>query len=412
MIAGALAASATVVLAGCGGGSDDDGSGKVAISAEMGPKGDPALVKGDPKAGPADQRIPITRKGVPTAIYAAPVREAEEGMRVRAIATVTLTKCAITDYLPNNRAHTACQGTKTYDYDPVEIETSFKLVGGGDKPDLSGPSQVLGETQTTKCTTAIHHCSISQDYEVTLTADEIDAVRSEKKNGYNWMVFEATAKSPKAKGCARPKPSQCNVLAVETQKGTAMYWIQATGDIAEAVPDLPRDTTPATDHIDVLPNHSNKNKVRRAVYSIELGPGEPIGDLVDRQMEIDSLVNISEKLPMAPDVAGYVVLSDKPTGIKGRYLISNTYDSGKTGNNGGNCDKSCKLDTPSVVTSILPCDVEANRRYVNLVLASSRAAAKPGERVQVEDGGYIQVTRAYPAEANENPKKVPSSCQE
>jgi len=197
----------------------------------MGPKGEPALVKGDPQAGPADQRVPITAKGVPTAIYAAPVREANDGMRVRAIATVTLTKCAITDYIPNQRAHTACQGTRRYGYDPVRIETAFRLVGGDEHPDLTGPSQALGQTVTTTCTTAIHHCSISQDYEEVLDDAEIAAVRKEGK--FNWVVFEATASAPQAAGCAPPKPARCNVLAVETQKGTAMYWIQADGDIAE-----------------------------------------------------------------------------------------------------------------------------------------------------------------------------------
>ncbi len=376
----------------------------------MGPKGDPALVKGDPQAGHADQRVPITAKGVPTAIYTAPVREANDGMRVRAIATVTLTKCAITDYLPNQRAHTACQGTGHYGYDPVRIETAFKLVGGDEQPDLNGPSQTLGQTVTTKCTTAVHHCSISQDYEEILDDAEIAAVRREGK--FNWIVFEATASAPQAAGCSPPKPSRCNVLAVETQKGTAMYWIQADGDIAEPDGTLPRDATAATDTIDVLPNHTNKNKVRQVVYSVELGPGDPIDGLVDQQMEIDSLVNVSEKLPQAPDVAGYVVLSDSPTGINGRFLISNTYDTGKTGNNGGNCDGTCKLTTPAAVTSVLQCDADAGRRYVNLVLASSRAAAKPGEVVEIADGGYIQVTRAYPAEANEDPRRNPASCRE
>jgi len=106
------------------------------------------------------------------------------------------------------------------------------------------------------------------------------------------------------------------------------------------------------------------------------------------------------------------VLSDSPTGIKGRYLISNTYDPGKTGNNGGNCDSTCETSTPAVVTSILPCDVADGRRYVNLVLAGSRVAAKPGETVDVLDGGYLQVTRSYPAAANQDPKRDPASCRE
>ena len=40
-------------------------------------------------------------------------------------------------------------------------------------------------------------------------------------------------------------------------------------------------------------------------------------------------------------MASYIVLSDSATGIKGRFLISDSYDPGKTGNAGGNCDTSC-----------------------------------------------------------------------
>ncbi len=394
-------------MMGCG--DDQSGDGKVSISADTGPKGDPRLVKGDPSAGAADQRIPVTRSGAPTAIYRAPVREASDGMRVRAIATVTLTKCAITDYIPNNRAHTACQGTRRYTYDPVKIETVFRLVGGDDAPDLSGPSQTLGEAQTTTCTTAVHHCSISQDFEETLDDAEIDVARS-KGGPFKWIVLEATATSPKARGCSRPDPAQCNVMAVETQKGTAMFWVQADGDIPE--PDsLPKDTTADPDTVKVLANHSNKNKVRSVVYSVDLGSGGDLSELVGQQMEIESKVKIGEKLPQPPDVSGYIVFSDSPTGIKGRYLISNTYDPGKTGNNGGNCDTTCETSTPAVVASILPCDVADGRRYVNLVLAGSRVAAKPGETVDVLDGGYLQVTRSYPADANEDPKRDPASCR-
>jgi hypothetical protein len=49
---------------------------------------------------------------------------------------------------------------------------------------------------------------------------------------------------------------------------------------------------------------------------------------------------------------------------------------------------------------------------VNLVLAGSRVAAKPGETVDVLDGGFLGVTRSYPAAANEDPRHDPASCQE
>ena len=74
------------------------------MSSDTGPKGDPGLVKGDPASGSQNQRVPITNSGTATAIYQAPVRELEDGMRLRAIANVTLTKCEITDYIPTTGA--------------------------------------------------------------------------------------------------------------------------------------------------------------------------------------------------------------------------------------------------------------------------------------------------------------------
>jgi len=375
------------------------------MSADMGPKGDPALVKGDPSSATQDQRVPVTTGGVPTAIYQAPARALSDGMRLRAMATVTLTKCAITDYLPNNREHTACQGTREYDYDPVEIETSFRLVGGDSEPDLSGPSKMLGNPLRYRCTTAVHHCTISQEDEVVLDAGDL----GKDPSRYRWLVFEATASSPEARGCKPPTAKGCNVLAVETQKGTAMYWIQADGDVPETG-DNPRDDTAATKTLDVLPNKSNKNKVRRVVYSVELAPEGQIDGLRGEQFEIEAKGRVRERLPQAPDLASYIVLSDSPTGIDGRFLISNSYDPDKTGNAGGNCDHTCEAEAAAAVVTILPCDVAAGRRYINVVGAASRMAAHPGETVHVLPGGFLEVTHAYPAAANASPETADDTC--
>ena len=91
------------------------------------------------------------------------------------------------------------------------------------------------------------------------------------------------------------------------------------------------------------------------------------------------------------------MLGDSPTAIDGRYLISDSYDENKTGNDGGNCDTSCVQERSAVVTSILGCDVNAGRRYVNLVADASRAAARKGEKVRIAHGGYLEVTRTYTA---------------
>ncbi len=349
--------------------------------------------------------MPITASGTATAIYEAPVRELEAGMRLRAIANVTLSKCAITDYIPHNRANTACQGTREYDYDPVAIETSFRLVGGERKPDLSGPSKPLGKSLRYRCTTAIHHCTVSQEEEMVLDAGDL----GKDPSRYKWVVFEATARAPQAKGCKPPDAKGCNVLAVETQKGTAMYWIQADADVPE-LDDKPKDDTAETKKLKVLPNQSNENKVRRVVYSVELASSGGIDGLQGRQFEIEAKGRIRERLPQAPDIASYIVLSDSPTGIEGRFLISNSYDPNKTGNAGGNCDSSCEAEAAAAVVTILPCDVAAGRRYVNVVSGASRMAAHPGETVDVLPGGFLEVTHAYPAAANASPATGDDSC--
>lgn len=392
-----LSAVFLALATGCGGSSDSGG--RVSIETDAGPDGDPVLVA-DKAAGPASARVPVTTKGVPTVIYKVPVRTLSEGMRLRAIATVTLTKCAITDYLPSQRAHTACQGTRRYGYDPVEIQTGFKLADGDSASDLAS-AKSLGPMKKTTCTTAIHHCTISADYDVTLAADDLG---SDPK----WVVFEATASSPKARGCKPPKASSCNVLAVETQKGTAMYWVQADGSVNQPS-HLPADTSANVAELPVLINHGNKNGARKVIYSAPLSSSADFDGLKGSQMEVDSLLKIGEKLPQAPDIAGYLVLSDSPTSISGRYLISDSYDPGKTGNAGGNCDRTCANGRPAVVTTILDCDVSTGRRFVNLVADGSRAAARPGETVDVLDGGYVKITRLYDAAASLD-EDTGSSC--
>jgi hypothetical protein len=386
-----LSVALLALVAGCGGSSSDSG-GKVSIETDTGPDGNPALIS-DAAAGPAHARVPITTKGAPTMIYEVPVRELSEGMHLRAIATVTLTKCEITDYEPNNRAHTACQGTRKYTYDPVEVETGFALADGDSASDLAA-AKPLGPVKKTSCTTAVHHCTITADYETEVSSGDLS-------DDPKWVVFTATATSPKAKGCKPPKAADCNVLAVETQKGTAMYWVQADGNVSQPSK-LPGDTSENVKELPVLINHGNKNGARKVIYSAELSPSDGFASLKGAQMEVDSLLKIGEKLPQAPDIAGYLVLSDSPTGISGRYLISDSYDPGKTGNAGGNCDRSCANGRPAVVTTILDCDVKAGRRYVNLVADGSRAAARAGEKVDVLDGGYVKVTHLYGAGVSVN----------
>ncbi len=387
-------------LAACGGEeAGEEGETDVLIETDTGPTGLPGLRAPDNASGTQNERVPITTKGVPTVLYAVKVDELEAGVRVGGIATVTLTKCEITDYMPNARSYTACEGTKVYKYDPVEIESGFRLVGGGNAPDLSDEGTEIGDSMTTTCTTAIHHCTLSQE-----TVDELSS-GDVPSGGEGWLVYEASAKAPQAAACNDQDPRACNVLAIEEQKGTAMYGVRVKGDPVSKTT-LPTDSSPASENLRVLIDRGDKDTVRDVVYSVPLASKGGLKGIEGDQMVIEARLVVDEKLPQAPDIANYLVLSDKPNSIEGRYLISDSYDPGKTGNNGENCDRSCDFTRPAAVTTILKCDVEAGRRYVNFVADGSRARAKPGETVQIQDGGYLKVSEYYLADETSDKQSV------
>lgn len=378
-------------LAACGGDEPgEEGDTNVLFDTDHGPVGLPGLRGPDKASGDQNERVPITTDGVPTAVYAVRLDDLEAGVRVGAIATVTLTKCEITDYMPNARSFTGCEGTKVYRYDPVSITSSFRLVGGSGSPDLGGSGTTIGEPVKTSCTTAIHHCTLSQQSLVELSGSEAP------DSGSGWLVYEVAAKSPRAVKCGGEDPATCNVLAVEAQKGTAMYGVRVKGEPVSR-DSLPADETPKKDRLRVLIDRGDKNDVRNVVYSVPLSSANGLKQIEGDQMVVEARLAIEEKLPQAPDIANYLVLAEKPGSIQGRYLLSDSYDSGKTGNNGENCDRSCDFTRPAAITTILKCDVKAGRRFINFVADGSRARAKRGETVQVVDGGYLKVTDYYDA---------------
>ena len=195
------------------------------------------------------------------------------------------------------------------------------------------------------------------------------------------------------------------MLAVETQKGTAMYGVRVRGEPAGSQ-SLPEDTTADSPELDVLIDRGDKNVARNVVYSVPLSSASGLKDLRGDQMVVEAKLAITEKLPQAPDIANYLVLSDRPGSIRGRYLLSDSYDPDKTGNNGENCDGSCEFTRPAAVTTILRCDVRAGRRFVNLVADGSRADAKRGEKITVADGGYLKVTEIYDADITSDEQSV------
>ena len=384
----AVALAAVFPGLGCGG--DDESKRRVAIEVDGTAKGDPRLL-GGPSGDLQQQRVAITPTGVPTAIFAARLDDLAAGDQLRALSTVTVTKCHKTDYEPAQRAHTGCQYTKRYAYDPVEVETRFRLVGAsGNRPDLDSTGVRLGAPNELSCTDLRHHCTVINLGESTLdesvTDDELE-----------WVVLEMTARSPKASSCEPRKPADCEVLAVEVQKGTAMYVVDVRGDVPQPA-NLPRDTGEDLAELEVIDDETQGNARsagRRVVYSIPLSKKGEEKSLLGDQFEVGALLRVeSEDKAFAPLITSYIVLSNRREGTTGRYLVSDSYSPARTGNTGQNCAGRCAYLRGAAATVVLPCDVRAGRRFVNLVAGAARDVAPPGEKVRVLKGG-MRVVRYY-----------------
>ncbi len=202
---------------GCGN-DDDGGSENLQVEAVAPPTGDPALDQGS--GTHVYDRVAVTPQGRPAAVYALKIKDLKPGTWVGGRSSLTVTKCAHTDYDPTARAATGCVGTKRYTYDPVTVTTQLKLVPDkGGKPDVTASGVALQSPQTMQCTTALHHCVPANEAGTELSSSDVSDSGTDM-----WLILSVEATSSKAAPCAaNAKPSQCNVLAVETQKYTAMY---------------------------------------------------------------------------------------------------------------------------------------------------------------------------------------------
>jgi hypothetical protein len=387
----ALAAiGAAQALAGCGG---DDGGGALAVKADRPPVGDPALGSSSRSSGP--DRIPITRNGRPVAVYAIKLRDLSEGTYVGGGSSLTVTKCHHTDYDPTQRASTGCVGTRRYRYNPVEVTTQLLLVGDRNgRPDLSDSGIALEDPQTIRCTDLQHHCVPVNIASKQLSSDDVSG------GGDRWLILKLAAKSPHATRCDREaKARQCNVLALETQKYTAMYGATSGEAFTALAEKPPADTSANVTRLRTVDDNEPRGPSERVVYSVELAEKGELRGLLGNQLIAEGNLKVSESERFPPLVSGYLVLADSPRRISGRYLSSDTYDAARRGDTGGNCSRRCAYVKPGVATRIARCDVKAGRRYVNLVAYSVRDAARRGESVRVEEGGSLEVLN-FPSDAD------------
>jgi hypothetical protein len=393
-IAISLVASAAAIL-GLGCGADDQPKPRVVIEVDGSAEGDPALL-GGPAGDSQQQRVPITPEGIPTAVFAARVRDVASGDELRVLSTVTVTKCHETDYDPRRRSYTGCEFTHRYGYNPIDVETRFRLVSdSAGKPDLGSGGVQIGETNRTTCTDLKHHCTV---------IDIGEAELGDSAEGLDWVVLEMTASSPKASACRPRKPARCEVLAVEVQKGTAMYVVDVRGEVEQ--PDsLPRDRTADRGRLPVVNDESegaSRQAGRQVVYSIPLSEKGREKDLLGDQFEVGALLRVgSETRAYAPLITSYIVLASRPTAVEGRYLVSDSYSPARTGNTGENCSGKCAYLRGAAATVILPCDVRAGRRFVNLVAGAARDVAPSGRTARILEGG-LRVVRYYDDQVSAN----------
>ena len=112
-------------------------------AADTGPKGDSRAGQGRPRVRLPEPARPDhelgSRRRRSTGSRS---RTSRTGCACGAIATVTLTKCAITDYIPNNREPHRLRGHPRLRLRPGrDRDAASALVGGDAKPDLSGPDE-------------------------------------------------------------------------------------------------------------------------------------------------------------------------------------------------------------------------------------------------------------------------------
>jgi hypothetical protein len=400
-----------LALAGCGSdhsarhadGSHASAGPHVSIAVDRSIQGDQRLLAG-PRNDLQRQRVAITPKGIPTALFAVRVRHLDEDVQLRAVSTVTVTKCLHTDYHPEERAHTGCQYTKHYDYSPVRVKTAFRAYPDAHgEPDLSSPGMPVGRPKRSKCNDVKHHCTM-----LNLGRTRLD--RAALRRRPEWVVMEMTARSPKAARCRSHRAHDCQVLAVEVQKGQVMYLAGVDRDVPQSVR-LARGTRELVHELNVVDNigdGTGRKSERRVLYSIRLSRGERIESLAGDQLEVGARVRVSSTLRrVAPLVTTYFVLSKSRDGTTGRYLESDSYSPARSGNAGQNCVGACAFARNTMATAILPCDIKAGRRYLNLVAGAARDSASAGDRTVAVGQGEMRLIRYYESKYSE---PTPGRC--
>lgn len=341
--------------------SEDRASGQLTVRSDNQEKGDPAL---------GSDRIRITPSGLWTKVFWVRLDDLARGEEILSRVNIQLTWCRPSDRTSGSGS--SCEGTAPYGFSPT-IEWRLVLAreqGSSGSP--AGGGTPIGRRQRMVCTAKVHHC-------VPVAFGELEV--GARDQGDRYVVLEVRARDERARPCRPAVPRRCNVLQLSQDEGRLGVVREAD---SELTPSAKRSSKERVRRLRVAGTTAQKGALARVIYSQEFDRPGPL--LVKGRLD----ASFDTAYPVPPLVSKSLVLADSPTSTEGATIEPQ---------NGENCQGSCSYLQPGVMPCLTEADIEAGRRYVNLVAFSAResAFARTGRRVGIEDGGYL-ATRQYAAE--------------
>jgi hypothetical protein len=188
------------------------------------------------------------------------------------------------------------------------------------------------------------------------------------------------ARDPEATRCKPARPSKCNVLQLSHDEGRMGVVRETRSGLDPKTVTVERERVRA---LKLAKTKQQKKKFERVLYSIELENPGPV------LIEGNLIAKFALDYPTPPLVNKQLILASSPTATNGDTVEPQ---------NGENCHGTCRFLQPGLLPCLKREDLDAGRRYLNLVVFSSRASpyAKPSHRVRITHGGYLSA-RQYDA---------------
>lgn len=345
-------------LAGCGGDESEADAALIVRSDN--------LEKGDPALGP--ERIRITPRGLWTPVFEVELDDLRAGEQILAGVGIQVTNCTASDLTESSDS--SCKGTAPYSFNPT-VDTKLMLSPRGPGGKLEPGGVQMGPTGHRNCTKKLHHC-------VPVQLGRAKVGRGE--TGDSFVVLMVRARDPEATRCEPARPSNCNVLQLSHDEGRMGVVRETRSGLDPKTVTVERERVRA---LKLAKTKQEKNDFERVLYSIELEDPGPV------LIEGNLIAKFALDYPTPPLVNKQLILASSPTATDGGTVEPQ---------NGENCHGTCRFLQPGLLTCLQQEDLDAGRRYLNLVVFSSRASpyAKPSHRVRIAQGGYL-AARQYDA---------------